>query len=94
MAEETKIENQNENQNQQPEVAKKPAAEDLVLARLLSQERELERLRRHNERLRKAIAERKAESEKPEPAPAPAPAQVRFSYANRLYSILRREHGN
>jgi hypothetical protein len=94
--EQTKIES-NENQNQQPESGTKAAVDDPVLKRLLEQERELEKLRRYNERLRKAIQRRKAEvraaEQKSTPEPAPAP-QTRHTYASRFYNLLRRDYGN
>jgi hypothetical protein len=94
--EQVKIENQNENQNQQPEARSKPAVDDPVLKRLLEQERELEKLRRYNERLRKVIEKRKAEVKAAEekPAPEPAPPQTRHTYASRFYNLLRRDYGN
>ena len=95
--EETKIENETENQSQQPEMTTKSAVDDPVLKRLLEQERELEKLRRYNERLRKVIQKRKAEVKAAEqnPAPEPAPAaQARHTYASRFYNLLRRDYGD
>jgi hypothetical protein len=94
--EEVKIEKNNENQNQQPEAGGKPTVDDPVLKRLLEQERELEKLRRYNERLRKVIQKRKAEVKAAEEKPAPEPAltQTRHTYASRFYNLLRRDYGD
>jgi len=94
--EQDKIQNETENQSQQLEATRKPAVDDPVLKRLLEQERELEKLRRYNERLRKVIQKRKAEVKAAEqnPAPEPAPAQARHTYASRFYNLLRRDYGD
>jgi hypothetical protein len=94
--EEAKIESTSENQSQQPEARSKQAVDDPVLKRLLEQERELEKLRRYNERLRKVIQKRKAEVKAAgeKPAPEPAPPQARHTYASRFYKLLRRDYGD
>jgi hypothetical protein len=94
--EQVRIQNTSESQSQQPESQSKPAVDDPVLKRLLEQERELEKLRRYNERLRKVIQKRKAQAKAAEqtPAPEPAPPQARHTYASRFYKLLRRDYGD